>query len=160
MGHLGCCISKGALWIDSLKRNFIVWQKFRNAAFQKTLFLSFLLRFVYSHITKMKLRSRTRCLANTIKREDCSLQTNAYSEARVLLPDATLSVKQDLESCTLVKQEEPSTSVLISNMQVEPNEEICKTIKQEEISKTRTALGKYVDKLQDDQTNQQHVIRT
>ena len=96
----------------------------------------------------MKLRSRVRRVAIIIKREDCSLQTNT----RVLVPDATaLSVKQDSESCsTLAKQEEPLASTLISsNTQVEPNEEMDKAIKQEETSETKAASGRYAYRFQD-----------
>jgi len=100
---------------------------------------------ILSH--KMKLRSRARRVAIIIKREDCSLKANASSIARVSVSDAnTLGVKQDTESCTLVKQEEPFTSALVSsNLQVDMD----KTIKQEETSKTKAALGTYAgNKLQ------------
>lgn len=98
----------------------------------------------------MKLRSR----AIIIKKEDCSLQTNASSKARVLLPDATLSIKQDSESCTLVKQEEAFTLALNSSkMQVETSEEMDKAIKKEETSETKAASGRYVDKLQGEEIN-------
>ena len=98
----------------------------------------------------MKLRSRARRASNTVKREDCSLEPNASSKARVSVPDAcTLSVKQDSKSCTLVKQEEPFASALInSNVQVESNEATDKAIKQEETSKPKTALGRYADTCQ------------
>lgn len=99
----------------------------------------------------MKLRSRARRAAIVIKREDWSLQTKASNKACGLVPDATLSVKQESKSCTLIKQEEPFSSALVnSSMQVEPNEVMDKAIKQEDTSKTKIALGKYVDKLQGD----------
>ena len=93
----------------------------------------------------MKLRSRARRVAVIIKREKCSFEPNASSKARLLVPDATLNVKQDSESCTLVKQEQSFASALInSNIHVEPNEETNKAIKQEETSKPKIALGRYV----------------
>ena len=96
---------------------------------------------ILSH--KMKLRSRARRVAIIIKREDCSLETHLSSKARVSVPDATLSVKQDSKSCALVKQEKPLTSALVSsNKQVETSEKMDKAIKQEETSKAKTALGK------------------
>ena len=94
----------------------------------------------------MKLRSRARLAAIIIKREDCSLQPNSSSKAPVSVTAATLSVKQESKSCTLVKQEEPFASALVSNnTQVESNQNTTgKAVKQEE-TKTKTALGKYVD---------------
>lgn len=97
---------------------------------------------------KMKLRSRVRGASNTIKREDISLQTNASSKARVSVTDAAFSVKQESESCATVKQEQLSSSTLInSNMLVEPNEDMGKAIKQEETSKAKIVLGRYTYKL-------------
>lgn len=97
----------------------------------------------------MKLRSRVIRAVNTIKREDLSLQPKAHSEARVSAPDATLGAKQDIERCTLVKQEEPFASTPISSdIQVEQSEEMDMAIKQEETSRSKAALGRYVDTLQ------------
>ena len=85
-----------------------------------------------------------------IKREDCLLEPNASVKARLSVPNAIFSVKQDSESCTtLAKQEEPLASALINNnIQVESNEEMDKAIKQEETSKPKPALGRYADTCQ------------